>query len=408
MTLPPLRLEDYTYDLPETAIAKFPVAQRDQAKLLVYRSGTIADRRFEQLPEQLPPNSQLFFNDTKVIPARLRFQKEATEQGAGAQIEIFLLHPVQPSKVMSQAMAARESCVWQCMIGNRRRWKASQILRNVLTVDGKPVALRAKRIEGEDNQVYFQWDDTNVAFAEIVAASGQVPLPPYLNREATDEDRPRYQTVYSAHEGAVAAPTAGLHFTEAVLNKLTERGIGQHYLTLHVSAGTFQPIKEDNITQHPMHSEQMVVTKANLEALLNVQGPIIPVGTTSLRTLESIYWYGVMLQKQPKADFRVPKLIPYEHELKELPTLRQSVENILERMQRDQLTQLVGETEIFIFPGYRFRVCRGLVTNFHQPKSTLILLIAALVGQDWRMIYDHALRQHYRFLSYGDSSLLLP
>lgn len=403
-----LRLEDYTYELPETAIAKFPAAQRDQARLLVYRQGSIADQQFYQLPDLLPPGSQLFFNDTRVIPARLHFRKEANAQGPGAQIELFLLHPQQPSPVMSQAMAARGRCVWQCMVGNRRRWKPGQVLRSTLMVRDKRVIITAQQVAETDDQVEFAWDDTTLSFAEIVEASGEVPLPPYLNRDATEDDKPRYQTVYSARAGAVAAPTAGLHFTDTTLADLRAHDIELHYLTLHVSAGTFQPIKESDVKQHPMHVEQLVVTKANLETLLSTSGPVIAVGTTSLRTLESLYWYGVLLRQDPAAAFRIGKLVPYQHATNRLPTLQQSIELVLHRMQSQQLTQLVGETGIFIFPGYTFRVCRGLITNFHQPQSTLILLVAALVGKDWRRIYEHALQHNYRFLSYGDSSLLLP
>ena len=408
LSLSPLSLEDYDYQLPESAIATFPLAQRDQAKLLVYKRGEITDERFHQLPDQLPPGSQLFFNDTKVIAARLRFQKEPTLQGPGAHIEVFLMHPWQPSTVMSQAMAAQSTCTWQCMIGNQRRWKGHQVLQSTLEVGEKKTVLSAQQVEDTDNQVIFLWDNPTLTFAEVLEAAGQVPLPPYLNREVTEADKPRYQTVYSARQGAVAAPTAGLHFTSSVLETLRQRDFGLHYLTLHVSAGTFQPIREADILQHPMHCEQMVVSQASLEALLTIKGPIIAVGTTSLRTLESLYWYGVMLWDNPEAVFRIPKLTPYQHDPDQLPTLRQSVEKVLTYMQTQRLKHLIGETEIFIVPGYRFRVCQGLITNFHLPKSTLILLVAALIGNDWRAVYAHALQQEYRFLSYGDSSLLLP
>ncbi len=404
-SLPNLRLDDYTYELPEASIAKFPVAQRDQSKLLVYRQGAIIDRQFYDLPDQLPPNSQLFFNNTRVIPARLVFQKEGSLQGAGARIEIFLLSPQHPSTIMSQAMTAQGSCVWECMIGNRRRWKPQQTLSCPLNVKGKEIVLRAQQTE--QGAVRFWWEG-DYTFAEVVDNSGRVPLPPYLNREVANEDKKRYQTVYSAQEGAVAAPTAGLHFTDTVIESLRQRDIGIQYLTLHVSAGTFQPIKEDTVTAHPMHAEQMVITEENLTSLLERKGPVIPVGTTSMRTLESLYWYGVKLSQNPDADFWVEKLAPYQHEEKDLPTLQTSIAHVLARLQRDQQTQLVGKTEIFIFPGYRFRACEGLITNFHQPKSTLILLIAALIGETWQRVYDHALRHNYRFLSYGDSSLLLP
>lgn len=404
----PLRVKEYTYDLPETAIAPFPLPQRDQAKLLVYRQGLIEDRVFHQLPNQLPPGSQLFFNDTRVIPARLRFQKDATTQGPGAHIELLLLHPRHPSAVMSQAMVARGTCTWQCLIGNRRRWKPQQILESTLEIQGKTVVLSTEQAPDIADEVIFRWSDPSFTFAEVVEAAGQVPLPPYLNREATDADRPRYQTVYSAHEGAVAAPTAGLHFTEAVLKTLQQRGIGSHYLTLHVSAGTFQPIKESDATRHIMHAEQVVVTSDVLETLRTTNGPILAVGTTSLRTLESIYWYGVLLQQNPEAEFRITQHIPYQTDEAALPTRQEAAEQVIGYTERNELSHLVGETQLFIFPGYRFRMVQGLITNFHQPGSTLILLVAALIGEDWRKVYDHALQHHYRFLSYGDSSLLLP
>ncbi|MGB3778878.1 MAG: S-adenosylmethionine:tRNA ribosyltransferase-isomerase [Tunicatimonas sp.] len=403
-----IRVENYTYDLPQAAIARVPLPQRDQAKLLVYRRGTLEDRQFYELPEQLPPGSQLFFNNTRVIPARLRFQKKASEQGPGAMIELFLLHPRQPTAVMSQAMTARGTCTWQCLVGNRRRWKPQQVLESTLKIQGKTVVLSAEQTDSAPDEVVFRWSDSAFTFAEVVEAVGQVPLPPYLNREATDADRPRYQTVYSAHEGAVAAPTAGLHFTEATLESLRQRGVGKHYLTLHVSAGTFQPIKEADATQHAMHAEQVVVTPEILKTLRTVSGPIVAVGTTSLRTLESIYWYGVLLQQNPEAEFRIPQNLPYQTTAARLPTLPEAVEQVIDYMERNELSQLVGETQMFIFPGYRFRVVQGLITNFHQPGSTLILLVAALIGEDWRRVYEHALQNDYRFLSYGDASLLLP
>ena len=403
-----VHLQDYQYNLPESAIAKFPLAQRDQSKLLLYWEGKMEDKHFYQLPELLPPDSHLFFNDTKVIPARLYFKKEDNIQGEGAQIEIFLLQPEQPSAVMAEAMAARETCTWQCMIGNQRRWKPGLVLKNQIAIEGQTVTLTAHQRDDDRRLVTFYWDEPTVSFATIVAAAGQVPLPPYLNRAATAEDQPRYQTVYAGQEGAVAAPTAGLHFTDAILNRLKEKGITQHHLTLHVGAGTFQPIKEENVVQHNMHSEQMAITRANVEDIIKAEGKIIAVGTTSMRTLESLYWYGVLLAEDPKAAFRVGKLVPYQFNAQKLPTVNQAMENVLSFMQRKGLHHLTGNTEIFIFPGYAFKVCQGLITNFHMPQSTLVLLIAAFIGPQWRAVYQHALTHHYRFLSYGDSSLLLP
>ena len=406
--MPDIHLEAYDYDLPDERIARFPLEKRDHARLLQYRQGKIKDEVFYKLPDLLPSGSQLFFNNTKVIPARLFFQKSATEQGPGANIEIFLLNPVEPSNIIGEAMIAKDTCTWHCMVGNQKKWKEGQVLERSLKVGQVDLLLRAEQQDREKKTVKFSWDAPEVNFVDIVEAAGQVPLPPYLKREATDQDRPRYQTVYSEKEGAVAAPTAGLHFTPEVLQQLEDKGFQQHYLTLHVSAGTFQPIKEKDIRQHPMHSEQVLLSRTNVESLAYAEGPIIAVGTTSLRTLESLYWYGVMLGQNPEATFKVPKLIAYETAQEHILSRKSAMEAVLSYMDRKQMDQLMGETEIFIFPGYQFRVVEGLITNFHMPKSTLILLIAALVGEDWRRVYEHALDNDYRFLSYGDSSLLLP
>ena len=406
--MPDIHLDAYDYPLPDERIARFPLEKRDHSRLLTYQKGNIQDKMFYELPDLLPPGSQLFFNDTKVIPARLFFQKSATVQGPGANIEIFLLNPLTPSNIIGEAMMAREQSGWHCMIGNQKKWKDGQVLERKLKVGQKELLLKAELYDRAQKTVKFSWDAPEVNFVDIVEEAGQVPLPPYLKREATDEDRPRYQTVYSEKEGAVAAPTAGLHFTPEVMKALKTKGFQQHYLTLHVSAGTFQPIKENDIREHPMHSEQVLVSRANVESLANAQGPVIAVGTTSLRTLESLYWYGVMLKQKPDATFKVPKLIAYETAEEHILSLKASMEEVLAYMDEKNTDQLMGETEIFIFPGYRFRVIEGLVTNFHMPKSTLVLLIAALVGEDWRSIYEHALDNGYRFLSYGDSSLLLP
>ncbi|WKN30140.1 S-adenosylmethionine:tRNA ribosyltransferase-isomerase [Porifericola rhodea] len=408
MTRESIQLEAYNYHLPEERIARFPLEKRDSAKLLHYQSGKINDKIFHELPELLPAHSQLFFNATKVIPARLFFQKPSTAQGSGAIIEVFLLNPLLPSSVIGEAMLAKKSCSWHCMIGNKKKWKSGLVLEKTLMVYHQEVVLSAHLEDTEQASVRFTWDAPEVSFVDIVEAAGKVPLPPYIKREATDEDKPRYQTVYSKQEGAVAAPTAGLHFTPEVLQKLADKGMGLDYLTLHVSAGTFQPIKEEDVRKHPMHSEQMVIGRKHVEKLLSPQGPVIAVGTTSMRTLESLYWFGSLLENNPEATFRVPKLVAYEEGAAKSLSLKASMENVLGYMEARQLEQLVGETEIFIFPGYKFRVCEGLVTNFHMPKSTLILLIATLVGEDWKRIYKHALQNNYRFLSYGDSSLLLP
>jgi S-adenosylmethionine:tRNA ribosyltransferase-isomerase len=407
MTNPALSLSDYDYELPEDRIAKHPLPQRDQSKLLVYRPNRITDQSFYQLPDWLPQNCCLCFNNTQVIPARLYFRKPTTEQSAGALIEILLLHPVAPSTVISQAMSTTKSVLWECMIGNLRRWKANQVLKQTVKINDQKVVLEVRLLDRQQKHVQLSWD-AEVSFAEVVEAAGKVPLPPYLHRESTEEDRQRYQTVYSKARGAVAAPTAGLHFTDEVLDQLQQKGILFNELTLHVGAGTFQPIKEEQVEKHAMHSEQMVIQRENIERLLDPNRPVIAVGTTSMRTLESLYWYGVMLTSKPDAVFSIPKLYPYKRRTNSLPTQVEAMDAILRQMDHLNIETLVGETEIFIFPSYEFRMCQGLITNFHLPKSTLILLIAAFVGEQWRSIYQHALAHDYRFLSYGDSSLLLP
>lgn len=396
-----LSLDLYRYNLPEEKIAQYPIPERDQSKLLHYREGNIENRVFHELPEVLPAKSLLVFNNTRVIPARLFFRKES-----GAVIELFLLHPVLPTRDLTLSMQVKGSAVWQCLVGNRKRWKEDQELHAVAEGKGEESQITATWHDREANKVRLEWNE-NLSFAEWVEEMGAVPLPPYMHREATDEDRKTYQTVYSKVEGSVAAPTAGLHFTDRVLDALKAKGFGQNYLTLHVSAGTFQPIKTENVLEHPMHEEQVEVTKENILALLEAEGPTIPVGTTSMRTLESMYWYGVKLLHNPASEFFVEKLFPYEQE-KALPSKKEALEAILHKMEKEQIEKLHGSTEIFIFPGYTFRVCEGIITNFHQPGSTLMLLVAALVGDDWQKIYDHALSNNYRFLSYGDSSLLLP
>jgi S-adenosylmethionine:tRNA ribosyltransferase-isomerase len=389
-----LDLSSFSYHLPEEKIAKYPLANRSDSKLLTYTNGTISHRKFEEIDEILPESCHLVFNDTKVIPARLIFHKET-----GARIEIFLLEPLAPSNIYAEVMAATEKCQWHCMIGNAKRWKIGSQMSTTLP-SGQIVT--ATRIDQEIAEI--SWEGA-ASFSEIVTELGNIPLPPYLNREVEESDKPRYQTVYSHHEGAVAAPTAGLHFTEEIIARLPNKNITTDYLTLHVSAGTFQPIKAESVEEHPMHREQIIVTKANIEKLLN-QEQVIAVGTTSMRTLESLYWYGVRLSENAEAAFFVQKMDPYQAE-KGL-SKNESLQNVLSYMIRYQLESITGHTEIFIFPSYKFRICKGIVTNFHLPGSTLILLIAALVGDDWKVIYNEALASDYRFLSYGDSSLLLP
>jgi S-adenosylmethionine:tRNA ribosyltransferase-isomerase len=383
-----LHLDDYSYELPESRIAKHPPQERGTSRLLVYRQGTIQHHRFGDIVDQLPKGATLVFNDTKVIPARIILHKET-----GARIEIFLLEPLAPSKVHEEVMNSRQSWTWKCLIGNARKWKADTALAHP--------SLPFTATRSGDDEVTFAWE--GMTFSELLTEIGKIPLPPYIQREVEQADQERYQTVYSKFDGAVAAPTAGLHFTEQIIKQLEAKGVQTQYLTLHVSAGTFQPIKTDDITQHPMHNEQVWIQKQTIESLL-AGSQTIAVGTTSMRTLESLYWFGVRL-RHGQEDFYIRKEDPYE--LAPIDP-KAALQGVLDYMHQRQWEQLGGQTEIFLYPGYTFRMCDGLITNYHMPKSTLILLIAAFIGADWRQVYQEALDNDYRFLSYGDSSLLIP
>jgi len=400
MQIPAIDLTAYEYTLPEEKIAKFPLAKRDASKLLHYKDGQISHLNFSNIPDLLPADTLLVYNDTKVIPARLIFQRET-----GARIEIFLLQPISPTTVIPEIMLAKHPVIWETMIGNSKKWKDGEILKGVIQLQGSTITLFAKLIDRESRQVEFSWDNAEVAFVDVVEASGEVPLPPYLNRKPIEEDKSRYQTVYSEKEGAVAAPTAGLHFTPEIFERLKTKGIKEAQVTLHVSAGTFQPIKASQVTEHPMHSEQIHVDRKTIETIIPNLGKIVTVGTTSVRTLESLYWYGVKLLEGKGEELRIEKLFPYE-DRESLPSAQKSYEAILIHMKEKGLQTIMGTTEIFIFPGYEFKIVKGLITNFHQPGSTLILLIATILGEDWRRVYKDALANNYRFLSYGDSSLL--
>lgn len=395
-----VNLKDYEYTLPEGRIAKYPLEKRDHSKLLQYRKGQISHHHFYDLPQFLEEGTLLVYNNTKVIPARLIFQRET-----GAKIEIFLLNPVQPSTVIPEIMLATFPVTWETMIGNAKKWKADEILKGRLTVQNKEVILEAKLIDRDKRWVEFSWNSSKIPFVDIVETSGEIPLPPYLNRKAEESDKDRYQTVYSEKEGAVAAPTAGLHFTEKTFEELRQKGIQEAQVTLHVSAGTFQPIKVDDVTLHPMHSEQIHLTKKTIQQLLENQNQTVAVGTTSVRTLESLFWYGVKLLENSGTDFHVEKLFPYKDREK-LPSKSQALQAILDQMEKEGKKEIMGETEIFIFPGYEFKMIEGLITNFHQPGTTLMLLIGSMIGNDWKSVYEEALEKDYRFLSYGDSSLL--
>lgn len=392
-------IKTYTYELSDEKIAKKPVEPRDSSKLLVYQNGEVKHQQFTDLSDFLPPNSTLVFNDTKVIPARLHFTRNT-----GALIEVFLLNPILPSSVMALAMEAKSTAVWKCVVGNKKKWKVEEMLTISHQIAGQEILLSVSWENQDENYVRFYWD-SELQFSEIIEEFGKIPLPPYLNRAAENSDIEDYQTVYSKIEGAVAAPTAGLHFTDGVLTKIESRGIQTVYITLHVGAGTFMPVKHENALEHPMHNEQLVFTKEAIKSLIQNIDSLIPVGTTSMRSLESLYWYGVKLMQNSASEFFIEKLFPYENQT--LPSPKEALEAVLAKFERQNT--LVGQTEILIFPGYKFKLCKGLVTNFHQPQSTLLLLVAALVGETiWKEIYQEALQNDYRFLSFGDSSLLIP
>ncbi|CAG5077509.1 S-adenosylmethionine:tRNA ribosyltransferase-isomerase [Parvicella tangerina] len=383
-----MNLKDFHYELPESRIAKHPAKERGSSKLLVYRKGSIEHHNFESIADQLPSNTTLVFNDTKVIPARIILNKPT-----GARIEIFLLEPIAPSSVHEEVMMTKSQCTWKCMIGNAKKWKIGSSLESE--------HLNFKAIRTGQDKVTFEWE--GMTFSQLLTEIGKIPLPPYIHREIEQEDKDRYQTVYSKLDGAVAAPTAGLHFTQEIIEDLQTRKFPIEYVTLHVSAGTFQPIKTENIKQHLMHNEQIWIQRHTVEALLNTESTVA-VGTTSMRTLESLYWFGVRLDNGLE-DFFIRKEDPYQFDAINKQT---ALRNVLSFMDRNQLKQLGGQTEIFLYPGYQFKMCDGIITNFHMPGSTLILLIAAFVGNDWKNIYQEALNNDYRFLSYGDSSLLIP
>ncbi|WP_400193857.1 S-adenosylmethionine:tRNA ribosyltransferase-isomerase [Hymenobacter sp. B81] len=400
-----LSIQDFTYLLPAGRIAPEPLADRDASRLLVYRGGTITDRRFHELPAELPAGALLVFNNTKVVRARLHLHKPS-----GGQIELFCLEPVAPHTALEPAMQQTYECVWRCLVGNGKRWKTGPISVAFTGPDGLPAQLEAERAGAESGSalIRFRWQPASLTFAQVLSGAGQLPLPPYLNRQPSAQDDLRYQTVYARHEGAVAAPTAGLHFTEAVMQALQARGLETAQLTLHVGAGTFQPVKADVMDDHLMHAEPISADAGLLRQLLaHPPRPVLAVGTTSLRSLESLYWLGVGLLRDGELPAVLDQWTPYQPEPAPVPAA-EALGALLRYLDARGSDAIQASTRLLIAPGYRFRVVQGLITNFHQPESTLLLLVAALLGPDWRRVYDHALSHDYRFLSYGDSSLLLP
>lgn len=398
-----IRIEDYDYPLPDERIAKYPLAERDSSKLLVYRHGEVSEDRFTSLPTYLSKGALMVFNNTRVIQARLHFRKET-----GALIEVFCLEPLAPREYASMFVAVG-SCSWICMVGNLKKWKEGALERTI-NVNGTTCTLTATRVatHGANHEVRFDWDG-GFTFAEVLDAVGELPIPPYLNRETQESDLRTYQTVYSKIKGSVAAPTAGLHFTERVLADLDAHGIEREELTLHVGAGTFKPVKSEQIAGHEMHSEYIVVRRETIDKLIAHDGKAIAVGTTSVRTLESLYYIGLLILQHPEAseeDLHVPQWMPYE--TASTVSTVEALTAVRDWLDRNELTALHTTTQIIIAPGYDYHIVQMMVTNFHQPKSTLLLLVSAFVHGDWHCIYDFALSHDFRFLSYGDSSLLMP
>ena len=399
---PKIRISDFTYPLPQERIAKYPLEQRDSSKLLVYRDGSFCDDTFYNISRHIPENSFMVFNDTKVVPARLFFKKTT-----GALIEILCLNPVFPADY-AQSFASRGSCIWSVVVGNAKKWKEGPVF---FFSDSVPegINFRAEMVEkgdGKASKVRFLWDG-NLSFSEILEQCGQVPIPPYLNRGTEDIDKKRYQTIYAHYEGSVAAPTAGLHFTERVLKSLEDRNIKRETICLHVGAGTFVPVKSEFISDHKMHSEPFTVTRGFLKDLVAAVDShrVVAVGTTSTRCLESLYYLGVQCLEHPEGVLEpVSQWEPYEREYPY--TVSDSLKALISYMEAHGMEKLVAGTSIIIVPGFNYRVVDMLVTNFHQPQSTLLLLISAFIGDSWKDLYDHALENGYRFLSYGDSSLL--
>ncbi|MCC8197552.1 MAG: S-adenosylmethionine:tRNA ribosyltransferase-isomerase [Tannerellaceae bacterium] len=399
-----IQIEEYNYSLPDERIAKFPLSQRDESRLLIYRNGKIEESIFKDILHHLPEKALVVFNNTRVIQARLLFRKET-----GAQIEIFCLEPVTPHDY-ALIFQQTERCTWNCLVGNLKKWKEGPLTRTV-EIDQTTVLLKAEKKEscGDSHRIEFTWDYPEYTFADLLEAAGELPIPPYLHRDTEESDLETYQTVYSKIKGSVAAPTAGLHFTPEVLTALDGRGFLREEVTLHVGAGTFRPVKSETIAGHEMHTEFISVEKQTIRNIRENIGQIIAVGTTSVRTLESLYYIGVILSREPAIPseaLKVSQWIPYDPDYNSLPVEEAlwQIENYLERNRADRL---VTSTQIMIAPGYQFKIVNGIITNFHQPKSTLLLLISAFVKGNWKTIYDYALANDFRFLSYGDSSLLL-
>jgi S-adenosylmethionine:tRNA ribosyltransferase-isomerase len=402
--LHPIRIKDFDYPLPAGQIAQFPLATRDASRLLIYKQGAIHESNFSGIDQYLPSNSLLVFNNTRVIRARLIFKKPT-----GGQVEIFCLEPLSPVSEIQESFQQTSASTWKCLVGNRKRWKSGTLVLETL-YNGIPYQMFADFQEDIGDGCFaieFRWNPPERTFSEILEIAGVIPLPPYINRPAIASDNERYQTVYAVQEGSVAAPTAGLHFTESLLDKLRAKGATTENVTLHVGVGTFRPVTAEHIHDHVMHHEKIVVSTSMLETiLLGMDRPVFAIGTTSARTLESIYWLGAsVIRDGLKQHPSVSQWAPYQQSDNKNITPKQSLESLLRYLHMHHMEEYSGETQLMIVPGYRYRLLSGLITNFHMPQSTLLLLVAAMIGDDWRSVYDHALKNGFRFLSYGDSCL---
>jgi S-adenosylmethionine:tRNA ribosyltransferase-isomerase len=395
-----IKIEDYSYNLPNDRIAKYPLKQRDQSQLLIYNQGNITSDQFINIEQYIGSETTCVFNNTKVIQARLKFQKET-----GAQIEIFCLEPNEPADYVF-AFQQTERIKWKCIVGNLKKWKDHN-LKKIITIIDTEIELNASKISSEGNAqiIEFTWCNNKYTFSEILENIGLTPIPPYLNRESEDLDKDRYQTIYSKLKGSVAAPTAGLHFTETVLSKFRDKQIKFEEITLHVGAGTFKPVTSETIAEHEMHTEHFVVTKESIINFIKSK-KIVAIGTTSVRTLESLYWLGVKLLQNKYFDSHISQWEAYK--IASDINKTDSLNALIDYMANNDINELHASTQIMIYPGYIFKMVDILITNFHQPNSTLLLLIAAFIGKDWNKVYDFALTNNFRFLSYGDSSLLMP
>lgn len=408
-------IKDYTYPLPDDRIAKYPLPERDNSKLLVYKKGDIAEDIYKHISDHLPENSLLIFNNTKVIEARLLFEKST-----GGIIEIFCLEPHELYPDITTAMTQKGKVLWKCLIGGASKWKHGQVLEKKITNNNGELKLTAVYKEKQTGYfvIEFSWSQPQISFAEILHLAGAIPLPPYIKRKVEETDTTRYQTIYARYDGSVAAPTAGLHFTDPIFKKLDAKKIKRDFVTLHVGAGTFKPIKSETIEQHEMHAEHIDVSVSTIKNIIQHIDTIIAVGTTSLRTLESLYWLGVKISisnwQLAIGNKQLTKILPEltQWEIYDMPEQNlspaEALGSLLNWMNENKMERLITKTSLIIIPGYKFRVVKALITNFHQPQSTLLLLVAALIGDDWKKVYDHALQNDFRFLSYGDGCLLWP